>query len=51
MATTEELLIKLKADNTDLKNKLDQSKGQIQGFGTSFSALKMVGIGYIKNKI
>lgn len=32
MATTEELLIKLKADNTDLRNKLSQSGKDVQGF-------------------
>ena len=33
MATTEKLIIKLEADNRDLKRKLDSSKKQMGGLG------------------
>lgn len=42
MPTVDELIVKLKAENTDLRNKLNQSKGDINNFGNT--ALKWGGV-------
>jgi len=40
MASVEELLIKLRADNSDLKAKLNESQKSVSGFGSSINMLK-----------
>ena len=37
--TTEELVIKLSADNSDLRKKLDQSKSDVSGFGSAVNKM------------
>jgi len=37
--TTEELVIKLSADNSDLRKKLDQSKSDVSGFGSAINKM------------
>ena len=55
MASVEELIVKLTANNTDLKAKLNESEKQVGGFGGALKGIGMldaiIGKGFVHGRV